>query len=595
MSRNISPPFTKKYRYKPLSQISNSIRMLKLHPGLDDELLSGKLLQTDLSNSFEWEALSYVWGNPARRFPLKLGNSILLVTESLDTALRHLRHENQPRLLWVDAICINQDDLKERSAQVQKMGSIYKAALSVVIWLGPDYEGQAAARFASLDTAVWLKTPEKIQEARYAMQRILKCEWFERLWVVQEAFMARRATINWGDATMEYSHFQEHARTYNQQGPHNQPMWVGEMLQTRTIMHSLDWTRGMKCSDDRDRLYAILGLPYSTTWSPEAARVIATIRPDYTKSATEIYYDFAVACITNRLSHKLWLFTNHHVAWDPLHSDLPSWAPDLAHATLPFKTPRSMPDDIEQRDVMYRSSSIQPRLDEGDATGRTLVVTGRILGYVFYVESQCIGGGSPMQSIHNIASFWMSCVWGFRRFPLWPRLRARKRDYSFLKTLISCALPFEDDMTYAAPIVESLFDWEAVSTRFLTGHSAAKKSMNRLRQSFFSVHPRQSQKLQGSTAKLSLADAYEHVRPVWQCHRLYTTQYGEIGLGPVAMKEFDFVAIISGTKHPVILRPHDGCYFLVGNTYVSGTSDWECEKKGKKIWNRSPLQTFRIR
>jgi len=112
------------------------------------------------------------------------------------------------------------------------MGEIYERATFVIIWLGPDHERQASANFTALHAASWNKTTEGARKARLVMQQILRCEWFTRLWVVQEALMAIIATFHWGDATMNYADFQTHAYNFSQQGPHDLPMWVGEMKNT---------------------------------------------------------------------------------------------------------------------------------------------------------------------------------------------------------------------------------------------------------------------------------------------------------------------------------------------------------------------------
>ncbi|KAF2036573.1 heterokaryon incompatibility, partial [Setomelanomma holmii] len=83
-----------------------------------------------------YEALSYVWGLPNFEFLLALENGILLITESLNDALRRLRYPQRSRRIWVDVACINQGDSKERSAQVLRMGTTYEQAAVVVIWLG---------------------------------------------------------------------------------------------------------------------------------------------------------------------------------------------------------------------------------------------------------------------------------------------------------------------------------------------------------------------------------------------------------------------------------------------------------------------------
>lgn len=598
--------------YQPLQEKFDEIRLLRLDPGTDGDTLSGKLMTVTLGQrDFEWDALSYVWGSSTNKASLELENGRLLITENLEVALRHLRWLDRERMLWIDAVCINQESSDERSAQIQRMGDIYETATFVIIWLGPDLRGIAAASFAALHTATWQRTPESVQAARLAMQHILQCEWFQRLWVVQEALMAIRATLTWGDANMIYADFQPHALAFNQQGPHELPMWAGEMRdieasRTRTILHVLEWTRGMKCSDDRDRIYAILGLRYSRAWSREAYDLAKSIVPDYTLSVGEIYQDFAEKCIKNGLLHKLWLFISHHQPWDPDNSELPSWTPDFAQPALPFTTTRSMVHITEQRDDLLRPFRIQPELDRHDFDRRTLLVTGGTVGTVCCVESQCIGDRSPMQSFQNIASFWLNNLKYVqakhsrnravsRRLWMRSSSEVRKRDCLLINVLLSCALHVEGDALKTASLVGSLFDYRAVRSMSPHGSYRCREVMSTFYESFFFMHPSQAHGSEDAPNKMDVMDAYEHVRSVWDCHKLFTVSNGGFGLGPSVMRRGDIVAIIGGAKHPVVLRPHGEHFFLVGNAHVSSIRDWECEKRERTIWKKIPLQTFRIR
>ncbi|KAF2166901.1 hypothetical protein M409DRAFT_22953 [Zasmidium cellare ATCC 36951] len=75
----------------------------------------------------------------------EIGISCLSIQSELATALRHLRHKNRSRMLWVDNICINQDDVSERSHLVRHMGHIYKLAQKVIVWIGPEYDDSKRA------------------------------------------------------------------------------------------------------------------------------------------------------------------------------------------------------------------------------------------------------------------------------------------------------------------------------------------------------------------------------------------------------------------------------------------------------------------
>jgi hypothetical protein len=112
------------------------IRLLSLHRGLTLDPIECSLLVTFMDNPIKYEALSYTWGDPSIITPINLCGWTFQVTVNLKSALQCLRLENDDRLLWVDAICINQKDVLERNNQVGRMDEIYKQAVEVVAWLG---------------------------------------------------------------------------------------------------------------------------------------------------------------------------------------------------------------------------------------------------------------------------------------------------------------------------------------------------------------------------------------------------------------------------------------------------------------------------
>jgi hypothetical protein len=132
------------YQYQPLKG-DKSIRMLELLPGPFQSSINVKLHHRTISDLPGCEALSYQWGEPRGTSPilcepkgLDKGLAMLLVTSNCLAALKRLRLTNAPRLLWIDAFCINQNDTDERSKQVPPMKDIYKTAKRTLIWLGED-------------------------------------------------------------------------------------------------------------------------------------------------------------------------------------------------------------------------------------------------------------------------------------------------------------------------------------------------------------------------------------------------------------------------------------------------------------------------
>ncbi|KAF2651323.1 HET-domain-containing protein, partial [Lophiostoma macrostomum CBS 122681] len=116
-----------------------SFRILRLEPGARDAPIDCTLLTRNIHEpDLIYEAISYAWGDQSDRVSITCNGQHLSITQSLHGALAVFRLVDKPRLLWADAICINQNDLQERGSQVQLMRSIYKSASEVLIWLGPE-------------------------------------------------------------------------------------------------------------------------------------------------------------------------------------------------------------------------------------------------------------------------------------------------------------------------------------------------------------------------------------------------------------------------------------------------------------------------
>ena len=90
----------------------------------------------EIRGGVTYEALSYVWGSNETNEIIEIGGKSKGITRNLYDALHHLRHNDEDRILWVDAICIDQSNDMERNHQVKHMGDIYKEADKVIIWLG---------------------------------------------------------------------------------------------------------------------------------------------------------------------------------------------------------------------------------------------------------------------------------------------------------------------------------------------------------------------------------------------------------------------------------------------------------------------------
>jgi Heterokaryon incompatibility protein (HET) len=143
---------------------------------------------------------------------IRLNGKDYEIQQNLFDALSSLRYETWGRTLWIDAICINQEDVKERNHQVSRMASIYSQANAVVVWLGqPDEGGDGKSCVEALRFLGWYMVEKRID---HFVQKELELDWglevlqglqtlslksyWTRLWVVQEALLASQAIVQCG-------------------------------------------------------------------------------------------------------------------------------------------------------------------------------------------------------------------------------------------------------------------------------------------------------------------------------------------------------------------------------------------------------------
>lgn len=146
-----------KYTYESITTESTT-RMLVLSNGAYKDQLTGHLEIAKLDNCPPWEALSYAWGETNTYSSIKIGDRFIKISNNLDDALRSLRYEDDEddeaphsgRRLWVDQICINQENTHERSEQVRMMYRIYEKAGKVLVYLRLDPDGIAKKAFFTL-------------------------------------------------------------------------------------------------------------------------------------------------------------------------------------------------------------------------------------------------------------------------------------------------------------------------------------------------------------------------------------------------------------------------------------------------------------
>ncbi|KAF7529955.1 hypothetical protein G7054_g9713 [Neopestalotiopsis clavispora] len=241
---------TTTYQYYPLED-EDTIRVLRLFPSGDPdapirvELLPCRLTETELESPAEaaspseepgvrerrdtqsrfrcntdiqYDALSYTWGDLKDKDEQLVyigedASSSSPVTHNCLNALKALRQGESPRFLWIDALCINQADLKERTHQVRNMARIYASASSTIIYLGEHtYRSRAIFQWAAEELAHWegydhqegvysIHDEKKARNFLFdgSLEELVQRPWFHRVWVLQEVYLSKMLLVLCGE------------------------------------------------------------------------------------------------------------------------------------------------------------------------------------------------------------------------------------------------------------------------------------------------------------------------------------------------------------------------------------------------------------
>ncbi|KAM0421173.1 hypothetical protein ACHAPT_011065 [Fusarium lateritium] len=380
---------------KPLKP--GEIRLMVLSPGRWKDPISCQLCTDWLQEErreMQYKALSYAWGLKSRSNPphIQMQDTLLPITVNLECALRHLRRPDETLVLWVDAVCINQADVNERTAQVSRMGDVYSEATEVIVFLGsgPSRQMKGSAKHTdlgpctaftntSLDDGLtnqilsdWTMSDRQqpitaldlfcllrilAHPRNYSnpfevlkgvpgahlidmfenLRQMLTVRWWDRIWVVQEAVLAKTITIQYGSVSAPWEMVAEAALAHSQQvGIEYDNSVSGDDAKVLNLLSRVQdienfrraWREGKKpnilsllrefsnrkASDERDKVYGLLGLCNRNT----------RIWPDYSLEVREAYKMATIDIIL--CNGSLSVLTGDLGRKE--RQDLPSWVPD---------------------------------------------------------------------------------------------------------------------------------------------------------------------------------------------------------------------------------------------------------------------------
>ncbi|CAN9138147.1 unnamed protein product [Alternaria alternata] len=375
---------------------AQSARFLVLHPGSLHDKIECHLIRpedfvpTHPDETFSYEALSYVWGGEEDPEFIVLCESRFAITRNLAETLRYLRYTDRGRVLWVDAICINQCDEKEKEAQLLSMHWVYQSAKDVIAWLGlPDKFSRLA--FSKMTTTErrerlgWLSASTEvdveISEGKAvteddAFEMLMKRPYWSRAWIVQEMMSAQSLIIQCGSDVVLYSMLEKaHPRDKPacvQIGSAEKPpvlvKFQGDSEVTILQMGSkrMCSKRYLNCFLDRqcrlrhDNIFAFLNLLSDD--------VQKRVKVSYEMDIRKLILDTAQAIIESTQSLHIIGIKGRQTPPSALGEDgwqlhMPSWCPYLAtpYECRPIE-PHSKPNLFEERGVFsFVDSMLQVR------------------------------------------------------------------------------------------------------------------------------------------------------------------------------------------------------------------------------------------
>ena len=198
----------------PLDASRRQIRLFHLEPSENiHDQAEGFLEIVSLDDNPQYEAFSYAWGDPQITCTIRLHKVQWEVTTNLEAGLRHLRGNINEKVLWIDAICIDQGSNEERNYQVPLMKTIYSNASIVRVWLGEGTEGSDKAMRALNELGHG--SPPRLANLRIDgrpldmgdvvnLRDLLTRSWWRRTWVQQEFVLATRLAMHCGTRCLSH-------------------------------------------------------------------------------------------------------------------------------------------------------------------------------------------------------------------------------------------------------------------------------------------------------------------------------------------------------------------------------------------------------
>ena len=586
--------------YNHLDRTRDEIRLLRLPPkyrtnatprsldGLRESKIFCTLERADLRQCPPFEALSYAWGDCNDTLPILLDGFHFQITRNLYSALENLQYEDKDRLLWIDALCINQLDVVERNDQVGHMHDIYSIATRVIVWLAEASERhlyamdliELMARDKALHILPSLEPHVDVHgmdlsssTLRSSLVSFFELPWWWRVWTVQEFVLGGDVVFECGTRILSESSMTDfldnlkgHVKSCCRQGHHlneevhhsnnssvmsvknrYEALLKARKLQgTERFLELLAMFRIRESTDPRDKIYGLLGMA-DTSFT-------RFISPDYALSVEELYKLSTFALI--KWSRSLDVFSHlHHSHSTTLPSFVPDWRSRLT---------------ISHSKYMFRLSSLHLYNASGSRKAEILRRHQNQLhtsGVLFDKISTILPGKEKKQRVDKIRSYKALALIDERIDSIYCNSKQTVGE-AFARTLFGDLKSQTEglfvDRRLQTEDLALIEEWQSFNPKVRSNQSTPVKNLYRM-SSVFDV--------------------------ITGGRKFACTERGYFGFTPPTTKEGDLVAVLPGGKVPYILRSVVSgelnktetspatdlgkCYVIVGDSYIHGIMDGE--------------------
>ena len=554
------------YGYSPLENSPTATRLLTLLPGKRADPIRIFLHDVDLKTPTSYEALSYAWGDEMDRRKIFCDGKVIYVTKNLEAAILQLRQEKTARVLWIDAICINQTSVEEKNHQVTMMGTIYQEAEKVIVWLGeedddtPQLHRFMHAAITQESSGSWssykpataefgrlLQIPEA--EIKRIIFAFLRRPWFRRMWVVQEFVLAKVLEMWIGsyriDAEETSVIFTRHFFGWEIAQENRTFMGLMRLRKQRTTTsHPLilaHVNRDRNCKDSRDKVYAILGMSH-----PEFSKIIV---PDYAKPVRDVYVEFASLCLTRRYG----LLALSMAGMESVNTDivLPTWVPN-------WRDPKSFNDiaaEYKRKAAWGTKASVSSVVgsEELHVRGNIIDVVDSVCEVYWRMSDGPLSDSKAAECLHSWASFVLDRLEQLKKIA-----NGDNEILIALGEMMTWKALKADGGKNSNDHIKLLAAMHAVSA-----HKSRPGSPN-------------SQRLQERSQK----DNIDYGFIKWTTahptgRRLYVTREGRMGIGPLSLQPGDITCLFYGGSYVYSLRPEGTRFLFVGDGYLHGVMNGE--------------------